>query len=134
MSSDKNTDTLKKVLLVDDDEYILDIYSVKFQEEEVDVKAVDNAKEALEILAEEEFDAVLLDIVMPAMSGLEMLEAIREREISGDASVIVLSNQGQPEDIEKAEKYDIDGYIVKASSVPSEVLEQVREIYDENHD
>ena len=128
------THSVKTILLVDDDEYLRDIYSTKFQQEGVEVEVANGAEAALELMKEKEFDAVLLDIVMPAMSGLDMLEKVKERGLAGDASIIVLSNQGQPEDIQKADAYDIDGYIVKASTVPSDVLEQVRDIYNKNHE
>mgnify|MGYP001559980258 FL=1 len=65
---------------------------------------------------------------MPGMNGIELLKKIRENKLAPNASVIILSNQSQPADIEAARKLGIDGYIVKASTIPSEVLEKVEEI------
>ena len=65
---------------------------------------------------------------MPGMNGIELLRTIREEKLAPGATLIVLSNQSQPADIEAARKLGIDGYIVKASTIPSEVLEKVKEI------
>lgn len=116
------------VLIVDDDEFLLDIYSRKFKEAGVSVEVALGGEEALEKIKANDFDIVLLDIVMPGMDGLSLLEKIKKDNLAENTRLIVLSNQGQPTDIEKAKVYDIDGYIVKASTVPSEVLEKVLEI------
>jgi len=70
-------------------------------------------------------DAILLDIIMPGMDGFQVLEAIRkDKLVPPTTKVIVLSNQGQDSDIEKAKSLGASGYIVKASAIPSEVLTQ----------
>lgn len=118
-----------KVLIVDDDQFLLDIYSTKFSEQGYTVESAMGGEEALDKLRENNnFDAVLLDIVMPSMDGLQVLEKIRDEKLAGNTAVIVLSNQGQQTDIEKAKAFDIDGYIVKASTIPSEVIEEVEGI------
>lgn len=120
---------VQKLLLIDDDEFLLDIYSIKFREEGIETTTAESGSEALELLKEQEFDLILLDIIMPKMDGLEVLKKIRDQNLANSTCLVVLSNQGRPEDIEKAEEFDIDGYIIKASTVPSEVLERIEEIY-----
>lgn len=129
------TDGLQSVLLVDDDEFIQDIYTKKFEESGLAVDTAASGEAALEKLRQQKggYDAVMADIIMPGMDGLEFLGAIRDEELAKDASVIVLSNQGQPDDIDAAEEFDIDGYIVKASKVPSEVIEEITDIYNQSH-
>jgi CheY-like chemotaxis protein len=129
------TDGLQSVLLVDDDEFIQDIYTKKFEESGLAVDTAASGEAALEKLRQQEggYDAVLADIIMPGMDGLEFLGAIRDEELAKDASIIVLSNQGHPNDIDAAEEFDIDGYIVKASKVPSEVLKEITDIYNQSH-
>lgn len=123
------TDTGYKALIVDDDEFLLDIYSAKFTEKGVNMKSAASGEAALDVLREDDdFDLILLDVVMPSMNGLELLSKIREEKLAQGAAIVVLSNQGQQSDIDKAQEYNIDGYIVKASSVPSEVLEEALEI------
>ena len=70
-------------------------------------------------------DAIVLDIVMPGMDGIELLEKIRAEKLSPNSVIVFLTNQGQPSDIEKAKSLGASGYIVKASTIPSEVFNEV---------
>jgi CheY-like chemotaxis protein len=126
-------DSLQRVLLVDDDDFIQDVYIKKFEEEGLEVVTADNGEDGLEQLRQDTFDAVLIDMIMPGMDGMEFLETIRDEDLAKSASVIILSNQGQPDDIDAAKEFDIDGYIIKASNVPSKILEEIIDIYKETH-
>jgi CheY-like chemotaxis protein len=117
-----------KIMLIDDDHFLSDMYSLKFQQAGHSVVVVDSAQSAVDRLRTEQFDAVVLDVVMPQMTGLEALETIRREKLGGDPAVIMLTNQGQEADIEAARARGADGYIIKASVVPSEVVTQVVEI------
>jgi len=122
-------DTPKKytILIVDDDKFLLNMYSIKFQKENFEVSTAIDGGEALTKLKEGPApDVIILDIVMPVMDGMELLEKIRKEKIAEASLVIILSNQGQSSDIEKAKKLGIDGYIVKATTIPSEVLVEVK--------
>ena len=115
-----------KVFIVDDDKFLLDMYSVKFKEQGLDVEVSETGLDALSKLRNGlKPDVLLLDIVMPGVDGFGILETIRKEKLGGNPALIVLSNQGQEEDIIRAKKLGADDYIVKASAVPSEVLEQV---------
>ena len=121
-----------KILLIDDDNFLLDMYSLKFTQGGFDVRAVFSAQEALDVLKKEDgFDIVLFDLIMPVMDGFTLVEKIRENKLAQDAALIVLSNQGQRSDIERVEKFNVDGYIIKANTIPSEVLSKVIKIADE---
>ena len=116
------------ILIVDDDEYLLDIYSMKFREEGVKIDTAVGGNEAIDkISSGEDYDIVLLDIIMPKVGGFEVLEQLTEEGVDVDAEIMILSNQGQPDDIKRAEDYGIDEYIVKANAVPSEVVDRVLE-------
>ena len=116
------------ILIVDDDEYLLDIYSVKFREEGVKIDTAVGGNEAIDkISSDEDYDIILLDIIMPKVGGFEVLEQLTEEGVDVDAEIMILSNQGQPDDIKRAEDYGIDEYIVKANAVPSEVVDRVLE-------
>ncbi len=118
-----------KILLVDDDNFLRDMYATKFTQGGHVVDAVDSASMALTKLAQGgEYDVILLDMVMPGMSGLELLAAIKTNHPECRAQLIVLSNQGQDEDIREATEAGAVAYIVKAESIPSEVLAKVEEI------
>lgn len=117
------------VFLIDDDRFLLDMYSVKFKDGGCAIQAIPDPQKALEELRGGATpDVILLDILMPGMSGFEFLETMRKENLAKNSKVIVLSNQGQDEDIKKAMALGVAGYIVKASSIPSEVLEKTLEI------
>ena len=122
-----------KILIVDDDNFLLDIYSMKFSQEGFEVLTATSGEDALEKLKNPEmnFDILLLDMVMPVMDGLSLLRQAKNQNLLEKMVVIFLTNQGQPEDIKKAEELEVDGYIVKATSIPSEVLAEVKKIADD---
>ena len=115
-----------KLLLVDDDAFLRDMYATKFGECGNAVDAADSAAAALAKLEKSsDFDVILLDMIMPGMSGLELITAIKERFPAIKSLFIVLSNQGQSEDIREAMEAGANGYIIKAESIPSEVVRKV---------
>jgi len=120
-----------RLYLVDDDRFLLDMYAVKFKAAGHDVTAFQSGADALKALREEPApDAMLLDIVMPEMDGFEILGTIRKENLAPSAKVIVLSNQGQEADIEKAKTLGAAGYIIKASAIPSEVFAETMKIIE----
>ena len=124
------TDTLKKkVLLVDDDSFLLNMYCLKFEKNNYEVVTSSGSRDALNKLKEGfKPDILIIDVVMPEMDGIDLLSAIRKQHLADQAKCLILSNQGEPADIERAKKVGIDGYIVKATSIPSEVVKVVDDI------
>lgn len=115
-----------KILIVDDDRFLLDMYTIKFKEDDFDVDSAFGSVSALAKLKDGgRYNVILSDIVMPAMDGFEFLEKIKKDKLAEGAKLIILSNLGQPSDIEKGKQIGVDGYIVKASATPSEVVAQV---------
>jgi len=120
-----------KVLIIDDDKFLLDVYSVKFRGAGHTVEVAFGGAEALEkIEKSDDFDAIVMDIVMPNMDGFEFLEALRKKGFAKKSSLVVLTNQGEQKDVERVKEFDVDGYIVKASTVPSDVLAEVTRIIE----
>lgn len=118
-----------KILLVDDDAFLRDMYATKFGEAGYDVVVAKSATQALTVLDEEKhIDVVMLDMVMPGMSGLEFLKAIGEKEFEKKPKCIVLSNQSESTDIDEAMQAGAVGYIVKAEMIPSDVVEEVKKL------
>ena len=125
-------DTTSKVpiLLVDDDTFLLDMYSVKFSKNGFDVKTASSADDALKLIRGGYAPHIMLvDVIMPGMTGLEMVEVIRKEKLVPKTLIIMLTNQGFATDIERAKNLNVNGYIIKATSVPSEVLTEVQKIY-----
>lgn len=121
-------ETKTRILLIDDDRFLLDMYSLKFKSHDLDVDVASGSVAALDKLRNGyKADIILLDIIMPTMDGIALLEKIREENLASDSVVIMLTNQA--DDFEKAKKLGIDGFIVKAMTIPSEVVDKVLDIY-----
>lgn len=117
------------IFLVDDDEFLLDMYALKFRNAGFNVEVARGSEEALSKLKKDYLpDVLLLDLVMPQISGFEFLEMAKKQKLLSGCVVIVLSNLGQKEDIEKGKKLGVDDYIIKASFTPSEVVEKVNNV------
>jgi CheY-like chemotaxis protein len=121
--------TTHRIYLIDDDHFLLDMYAVKFKGAGNEVTAFSKGAELLQALRDKPApDALLLDIVMPGMDGFQVLEAIRKENLAVGTKMIVLSNQGQDTDIDRAKELGANGYIIKASAIPSEVLAETMKI------
>jgi CheY-like chemotaxis protein len=120
----------KKIFIVDDDSFLLDMYALKFSQGGYDVTTALGALPALEKLRPGTYipDVILTDIVMPVIDGFEFLEKMKAENIAPNAIRIVLSNRGQDSDVKRADELGAAGYIVKASTTPSEVITQVADI------
>lgn len=113
-----------KLLLVDDDAFLRDMYAAKFTEVGDTVEVAKSGAEALRLIEHETFDAVVVDMVMPGITGADLVKAVVDK----NHTCIVLSNQGEQTDIDAATKAGAKGYIIKAESVPSEVVTKVHKL------
>lgn len=122
--SDENK--MPKILLVEDEEMLANMYEVKFKNEGYELlKAHDGAK-GLEMMKSTKPDFVLLDIIMPKMDGFSVLSAMKEDSELQNIPVLLLTNLGQDEDIEKGKKLGAVGYLVKANVTPIDVVNRVK--------
>jgi len=122
-----------KVIIVDDDKFLLDMYAMKFEKVNVEVIALENGEDLLNKLKQGlRGDLLLLDIIMPGMDGLTALEQIKKENLLKNMKVIMLTNQGDPEEVKKAKNMEIDGYMIKAITTPSEVVAKVMAILRSN--
>ena len=116
------------ILVIDDDSFLLDMYALKFTQKGFKVTTASGTLEALDKLRGGLVpDIIVVDLVMPAMDGFEFLEAVKTEGLADGVLVIILSNLGQQEDIDRGLKLGAAGYIIKASATPSEVVEKVLE-------
>lgn len=123
----------KKILIVDDDSFLLDMYALKFSQHNFEVHTAPSAMQALEKLRGGlNPDIVLLDIIMPEMDGFEMLEKMNSENLCADSIKIILSNKSEQSDMDRGQGLGVAGYIVKANSTPAEVIDQVVGILEKN--
>jgi DNA-binding response OmpR family regulator len=119
----------KKALIVDDDEFLLEMYSLKFKDSGFDIDIAKSGSEALDKIRESKnYDVLLLDIVMPSPDGFEVLSTIKKEKLLPKCLIIALTNLGQKEDVEKGKMFGADDYIVKAHYTPSEVVAKVKQL------
>lgn len=123
-------DTAKKgkVLFVDDDKFLADMYGMKFSAAGYSIQTCLSVAEALAALsAGFAPDAIVFDITMPERDGFTFIEDLKKQGLAPTASLIALTNASDPADKEKAERLGVHRHIVKASMIPSEVVEAVGE-------
>jgi len=117
------------VLLIEDDIAISNMYVQRFDVEGgFKVVVAHNGLEGLEALKTYKPDIILLDMMMPKMSGLETLQHIRTNSGSKSTKVIALTNMDDPDIVDKIEKLGVSKHIVKANTSPGAILSYVREI------
>ena len=117
-----------KVLLVDDDKFLVDMYAMKFTKEGYDIHAFLSVAEALQALrAGLTVDVILSDIVMPEHDGFFFFSTLRDEKLLKGAHLIALTNQSSDEERKRAEELGVEQYVIKASMIPSEVVNVVAE-------
>lgn len=115
-----------KILIVDDDAFLRDMYASKFISCGHEIEAADSSSAVLSKLQNgSRYDLIILDMVMPGTTGVELLNLIKTDFPEAITNCIFLSNQGQEDDIREANEAGAIGYIVKAHSIPSEVVKTV---------
>jgi DNA-binding response OmpR family regulator len=124
----------KKVLFVEDDEGFFNIFSVPLKMKGYDVVHVADGSLAVEKIITEKPDLVLLDIVLPGTSGLDILKELREREETQSITIIMLTNFGNDDNIAKAMEYGSDDYLMKYNIVPSELPDKIATLLGEDQE
>ncbi|MBZ1356313.1 MAG: response regulator [Candidatus Nealsonbacteria bacterium] len=118
---------MKKILIVEDDPFLIDIYVTKFEKRGYNVTSAKDGEEALECALREPFDIIMLDIILPKMDGWDVLREIRNSKERKDARVVVLSNS---EDDSKRiqQQLRVEKHLIKAHYTPEETVKEVEEL------
>jgi DNA-binding response OmpR family regulator len=119
-------DAKKKILLVEDDEALAAVYKSRLDIEGFETKAVINGEDALSSAIEFKPDLILLDAMMPKISGFDVLDILRNTPETAQVRVIMLTALSQPKDKERAESLGVNDYLVKSQVVIGDVIERVK--------
>ncbi len=116
----------RKIAIIEDDTAISQMYRIKFEAEGYNVETAENGKVGLELIQSMKPDIVLLDLMMPIMTGDQMLTELRKTEIGKDLKVIILTNMGEQEVPEGIKELGVSAFILKANMTPRQVAELVK--------
>lgn len=124
----------KKILLVEDDEVLASVYRARLELEGFEVREVHNGEDALTATLEYRPDLILLDAMMPKISGFDVLDILRNTPETMNTRVIMLTALSQDKDRQRAESLGVDDYLVKSQVVIGDVIERVRHHLDMDTD
>ena len=119
---------MSKILLVDDDRDILSVYEEVLKDEGYEVVSAVNGEEGLEKITSTPFDLVLLDIMLPKIDGMTLLEQLKNSPTNAASPVIMLTNFGQDDLIKKALNMGANDYLLKYNMTPGEIVEKVKKL------
>ena len=117
---------MKKILLVEDDDSLAAVYQTRLEAEGFDIKRVPNGEEALSATLEYKPDLILLDVMMPKVSGFDVLDILRNTPETANTQVIMLTALSQESDKKRAEDLGVDDYLVKSQVVIADVVERIK--------
>jgi CheY-like chemotaxis protein len=121
---------MRKILIAEDDFFIRDIYSKVFSLSGYDVKVAVDGNDAFEKIKTEQFDMILLDIMMPRMTGIDVLKGVRALSIPAKSTpIFIITNLGQQNVIEEAFKLGMDGYILKSQVSPQQIVDEINNFF-----
>lgn len=122
----QNTAPTKKILLVEDDDALAGVYQTRLQAEGFDIRRVPNGEDALAAALEYKPHLILLDVMMPKVSGFDVLDILRNTPETADTRVIMLTALSQDSDKERAMSLGVDDYLVKSQVVIADVVDRIK--------
>jgi CheY-like chemotaxis protein len=118
---------MKKIIIIEDEEILRNLLKKKLENQGYQIEVAEDGEQGIRKIREGSFDLILLDIIMPKMGGFDMLEEMQKDESIPEIPVIVVSNSGQPVEIDRAQKLGAKDWIVKTEFDPQEVINKVQE-------
>ncbi len=115
----------KKILIIEDEEILLELLQKKLTQEGYEVRIAKDGVEGLEKVAEEIPDLILLDIIMPRMGGFEVMKELQKKEEFSRIPIVIISNSGQPVELDLAQKLGAKDWLIKTDFDPTEVITKV---------
>ncbi len=121
----------KKILLIEDDQLIRQMYADEFNKAGFEILDFATGEEGLQALQQNQFDLVLLDIMLPGINGLEVLKRIKQNPQSKEVKVVLLTNLGQETIINQGFKLGAIGYLIKATYNPDQIIQEVKNFIED---
>ncbi|MEI6596635.1 MAG: response regulator [bacterium] len=121
---------MPKILIVEDEEFLSDMYKIKFERAGYITVTASDGLEGFELAKKEQPDLILLDLILPRLDGFKVLAKLRQEPSTKKIKVFILSNLGQSDEVNKGMKTGADGYFIKANLTPSQLLEKVNTIFN----
>ena len=118
----------KKILIIEDDKFLRELIVKKLVKEGYEISEAVDGEEGIKKVKEEKPDLVLLDLILPGIDGFEVLSRTKEDPALSQIPVIILSNLGQKEEVERGLKLGAIDYLIKAHFTPGEIIEKIRAI------
>jgi len=118
-----------RVLCVEDEHFITELYTRALTKAGYDVKVVFDGAEGLKAAATDEYDIILLDIMLPTMTGIEVLRRLRAEAPNLHAKIIFTTNLEQREETRELIEKQADGYLIKAEITPRQLVEFLKDLY-----
>lgn len=119
----------KKILLIEDDAYVRDLYQTVLSKEGYVVSMAEDGEEALEVVGQDSYDLILLDIMLPKLTGIEVLKKLKSNDSTKNTPVYLLTNLGDEGVIDEAFKIGANGYLLKAKYLPKQVVKEVNKFF-----
>ena len=116
---------MKKILIIEDDVFLSNIYSKKFESEGYKVFFALDGKKGLNLIKQKNPNIILLDLMLPSMTGFEILEAMAKDQEIKNIPVILLTNINDQDEINRGYDFGVKDYVIKTFFTPSEVVEKV---------
>ena len=120
----------KKVLIIEDDKFLRELIARKISEQGYEVFEAEDGSAGFKKIKEIKPDLILLDLILPTVDGFEVLAQLKKEVTLSSIPVIILSNLGQKEDVEKGLKLGAAGYLIKAHFNPDEIIERVKDVLE----
>jgi CheY-like chemotaxis protein len=118
----------QKILFIEDDAFLAQIYSKAIEEASYEIMLAGTGEEGLKLAEREKPALILLDILLPHMDGFEVLEKLKANPILNPIPVIIISNMGGREDVERANQLGAASYLIKAHTLPKDTVRKIQAI------
>lgn len=116
----------KKILIIEDDKFLRELIAQKLIKEDFEISEAVDGEEGIKKIKEEKPDLILLDLILPGIDGFEVLSRMKKESTLASIPVIILSNLGQKDDVEKGLKMGAVDYLIKAHFTPGEIIDKIK--------